>query len=75
MLLALFTIGFTTVVFVVIAFLTAHYNLPVPYFNPKFTHKEGKTIKVNHTQTPDRKSQLTGHTNTMVSKDDPENDA
>lgn len=74
MLLALYTIGFTAVFFVVIAFLTTHYNLPVPYFNPNFTHKEGKTTKVNNTQTQDRKSQLTGHINTMVSND-PENDA
>lgn len=74
MLLALYTVGFTTVFFVVIAFLTTHYNLPVPYFNPNFTHKEGKTTTVNNKQSPDRKSQLTGHTNTMVSND-PENDA
>ncbi|XP_050688443.1 lysosome membrane protein 2-like [Eriocheir sinensis] len=72
MLLALYSIGFIIVVFVVIAFLTTHYDLPVPYFNPNFTHREGKTTKVNNT--PDRKSHLTGHTNTMVSND-PENDA
>lgn len=72
MLLALYSIGFTVVFFVVIAFLTTHYDLPVPYFNPNFTHREGKTTKVNNT--PDRKSHLTGHTNTMVSND-PENDA
>lgn len=74
MLLALYSIGFTIFFFVVIAFLTTHFNWSLPYFNPNFTHREGKTTKVNNTTSPDRKSQLTGHTNTMVSND-PENDA
>ena len=73
MLLATFIMGFTTVLFVVIVFLTTHYNLPVPYFNPNYTHKDGKTTKVNKTQSPARKSELSGHVNTMVSNH-PEND-
>ncbi|KAG0724300.1 Scavenger receptor class B member 1 [Chionoecetes opilio] len=75
MLLAFFILGSITVIFVVIAFLTTHYNLPVPYFNPSYTHKEGKTTKVNNTECPVHKADLSGHVNTLVSSNPEHDDA
>uniref|UniRef100_A0A0P4WMB1 Scavenger receptor class B member 1 n=1 Tax=Scylla olivacea TaxID=85551 RepID=A0A0P4WMB1_SCYOL len=73
MLLAAFTIGFTTVLFVMVIFFATHYNLPVPYFNPNYIHKDGKTTKINNAQPQAHRPEFSGHVNTMVSNN-PEND-
>ncbi|KAK3857753.1 hypothetical protein Pcinc_036012 [Petrolisthes cinctipes] len=75
--LAFFVLGGVFVLVVCVAMLAGHFDLPVPYLNPSYTHKEGKVTRTEQNgieqHVPPPKPGLMGHTNTLVS-DQPEND-
>lgn len=75
--LAFFVLGGVFVLMVCVALLAGYFDLPVPYLNPSYTHKEGKVARTDQNgvqqHAPHPKPGLMGHTNTLVS-DQPEND-
>lgn len=75
--LAFFVLGGVFVLMVCLALLAGYFDLPVPYLNPSYTHKEGKVTRTDQNgiqqHAPHPKPGLMGHTNTLVS-DQPEND-
>lgn len=75
--LTFFILGSVIVLGVCMALLAEHFDLPIPYFNPDYTHKEGKVTRTHQNGSQQQpalpKPELMGHTNTLVS-DQPEND-